>query len=103
MRAGRSKSPGSCVFEKVMYCFRSVGKDPGRLASSIVSAVSVSSGPFEGVEGRCVSGICSGCGSSRIIGRVGVSHCDLGSIEGEGIAEVVAVGAGSILGCDIEF
>jgi len=86
-----------------MYCLRSVGRDPGRLASSIVSAVSVSSGSFEGVEGRCVSGMFSGCGSSRITGRVGVSHCDRGSIEGEGIAEVVAVGAGSTLGCDIEF
>jgi hypothetical protein len=36
-------SSSSSAFEKVMYCFRSSGKDPGRLASSMRSCCSVSS------------------------------------------------------------
>lgn len=36
-------------------------------------------------------------------GIVGVSHCDLGSIEGEGTAELGTVGGKAALGCDMAF
>jgi hypothetical protein len=36
-------SSSSSALEKVMYCFRSSGREPGRLASSMRSCCSVSS------------------------------------------------------------
>jgi len=36
-RSMREGSSSSSALEKVMYCFRSVGRDPGRLASSMRS------------------------------------------------------------------
>ena len=43
-------------------------------------------------------GMLSGCGSKRIEGSVGVSHCDRGSIEGEGTAEVATIAFELVLG-----
>ncbi len=51
MRDGRSEV---CVLAKVMYCFRSVGREPGRLASSIWSC---SFSSFERVRAWTVAGL----------------------------------------------
>jgi hypothetical protein len=39
----RAESSSSSAFEKVMYCLRRVGREPGRFASSMRSCSSVSS------------------------------------------------------------
>jgi len=102
IRAGRSESTLDCSFAYVMYCLRSVGKEPGKLASSTESAVSTSASS-KLLDGRCVTGMLSGCGSSRIDGSLGPGHGGLGSSDGEGSAEVGRFGKDGSLGCDIEF
>jgi len=102
IRAGRSESTSDCSFVYVIYCLRSVGREPGRLASSTESAVSTSASS-KVLDGRCVAGILRGLGSSRIDGSAGPGHGGLGSRDGEGNAEVGRFGKEGSLGCDIEF
>jgi len=102
MRAGRSESTSDCSFVYVIYCLRSVGNEPGKLASSTESAVSTSASS-KLLDGKCVAGTLRGFGSRRIDGRLGPGHGGLGSSDGDGNAEVGRFGKEGSLGCDIEF
>ena len=84
MREGRSEV---CVLVNAMYCFRNVGKDPGRLASSMVSC-SVSS--LERVLACFVIGLIVSSSCSRLAAE-------------EEVVRLAGVGADGAEGCEMAF